>query len=154
MTWIKPSFLWMMYRSGWATKPGQERILAIRISRTGFDESLRDACLSHYDPAIYADHNEWLHCKERSPNRVQWDPERSLRLEPLPWRAIQIGLAGLSVDRYVSHWITHITDVTPVVIRIRSLLDEHDHLAAKEQLPIERPYPLSANAANTIGATI
>ena len=22
MTWIKPSFLWMMYRSGWATKPG------------------------------------------------------------------------------------------------------------------------------------
>jgi len=23
MTWIKPSFLWMMYRSGWATKPGQ-----------------------------------------------------------------------------------------------------------------------------------
>jgi hypothetical protein len=26
MTWIKPSFLWMMYRSGWATKPGQERI--------------------------------------------------------------------------------------------------------------------------------
>jgi hypothetical protein len=27
MTWIKPSFLWMMYRSGWATKTDQERIL-------------------------------------------------------------------------------------------------------------------------------
>lgn len=25
MTWIKPSFLWMMYRSGWATKKDQER---------------------------------------------------------------------------------------------------------------------------------
>jgi len=24
MSWIKPSFLWMMYRSGWGTKPGQE----------------------------------------------------------------------------------------------------------------------------------
>jgi Domain of unknown function (DUF4291) len=23
MTWIKPSFLWMAYRSGWASKPGQ-----------------------------------------------------------------------------------------------------------------------------------
>jgi hypothetical protein len=23
MTWIKPSFLWMAYRCGWATKPGQ-----------------------------------------------------------------------------------------------------------------------------------
>jgi hypothetical protein len=32
MTWIKPSFLWMMYRSGWATKPGQERVLAITIA--------------------------------------------------------------------------------------------------------------------------
>lgn len=24
MTWIKPSFCWMMYRSGWAMKSGQE----------------------------------------------------------------------------------------------------------------------------------
>ena len=31
MTWIKPSFLWMMYRSGWASKQGQERILAIDL---------------------------------------------------------------------------------------------------------------------------
>ena len=30
MTWIKPSFRWMMYRCGWATKPGQERVLAVR----------------------------------------------------------------------------------------------------------------------------
>lgn len=30
MTWIKPSFRWMMYRSGWATKPGQERVLNAR----------------------------------------------------------------------------------------------------------------------------
>ncbi|WP_454855208.1 DUF4291 family protein [Promicromonospora soli] len=27
MTWVKPSFCWMMYRCGWATKPGQERVL-------------------------------------------------------------------------------------------------------------------------------
>ena len=24
MSWIKTNFLWMMYRSGWGTKPGQE----------------------------------------------------------------------------------------------------------------------------------
>ena len=29
MTWIKPNFLWMMYRSGWGTKEGQEVTLAI-----------------------------------------------------------------------------------------------------------------------------
>ncbi|MFD1908579.1 DUF4291 family protein [Paenibacillus rhizoplanae] len=37
MTWIKPSFLWMMYRAGWATKTDQERILAIDITREGFN---------------------------------------------------------------------------------------------------------------------
>ncbi len=35
MTWIKPSFLWMMYRCGWASKPGQERVLAVRIIARG-----------------------------------------------------------------------------------------------------------------------
>jgi Domain of unknown function (DUF4291) len=33
MTWIKPSFGWMMHRSGWAAKPGQERILTVEIVR-------------------------------------------------------------------------------------------------------------------------
>jgi hypothetical protein len=35
MTWIKPSFLWMAYRSGWGTKPGQEQVLAVEITREG-----------------------------------------------------------------------------------------------------------------------
>ena len=30
MTWIKPNFLWMMYRSGWASKPGHfTKIIAL-----------------------------------------------------------------------------------------------------------------------------
>lgn len=29
MTWVKPSFLWMMERSGWGTKANQERTLAV-----------------------------------------------------------------------------------------------------------------------------
>ncbi|MET7331437.1 DUF4291 family protein [Nonomuraea sp. NPDC005650] len=40
MTWIKPSFLWMMYRCGWATKPGQERVLAVSLSREGSEWAL------------------------------------------------------------------------------------------------------------------
>lgn len=37
MTWIKPSFLWMAYRSGWASKPRQERVLAFEITREGLN---------------------------------------------------------------------------------------------------------------------
>jgi hypothetical protein len=28
MSWIKPGFMWVMYRSGWGTKPDQEVVLA------------------------------------------------------------------------------------------------------------------------------
>ena len=40
MTWIKPSFLWLMERSNWGRKVGQERILAVRITREGWEEAL------------------------------------------------------------------------------------------------------------------
>ena len=43
MSWIKPNFLWMMYRSGWGTKPGQEVTLAIWLKRTVFDTILAQA---------------------------------------------------------------------------------------------------------------
>src|SRR3954451_24919231 len=59
MTWIKPSFLWMMYRCGWATKPGQERVVAVEITRTGFEWALTHACLSHYDPDLHSDRGAW-----------------------------------------------------------------------------------------------
>jgi len=60
MTWIKPSFLWMMYRSGWATTPGQERVLAIQITRDGFEWALSSSSLSHQDPTVYADHSSGI----------------------------------------------------------------------------------------------
>src|SRR6185295_11209872 len=40
MSWIKPNFLWMMYRSGWGSKPDQEVTLAVRLQRPAFDRIL------------------------------------------------------------------------------------------------------------------
>lgn len=48
MTWIKPSFLWMMYRSGWATKPDQERVLAVSITRDGFEWTVSIADVTRF----------------------------------------------------------------------------------------------------------
>ncbi len=94
MTWIKPSFLWMMYRSGWATKPDQERVLAIDITREGFEWALAHACLTHFDPTRFATEAAWREELRGSPVRVQWDPERDLGLNALSHRAIQVGLSG------------------------------------------------------------
>lgn len=149
MTWIKPSFLWMMYRSGWATKPGQERVLAIRITREGFEKALSSACLSHFDAAVCGSHEEWLRCLEASPVRVQWDPERTINLDPLPWRSLQVGLAGVAARKYVSEWITDITDITT---RAREI--HHRSGEGRAALPRERPYPLPPDIAMRIGASI
>ena len=50
MSWIKPNFLWMMYRSGWGTKEDQEVTLAVRLRRDAFDEILGLAVHSTFVP--------------------------------------------------------------------------------------------------------
>jgi Domain of unknown function (DUF4291) len=152
MTWIKPSFLWMMYRCGWAEKPGQERVLAIEITREGFERALAHACLSHFERDLYPDRAAWSRRLKASQVRVQWDPERSVRLAALAYRSLQVGLSGEAVDRYVDEWTVSIADVTPTVRTIRDLLRGGDERAAEELLPVELPYPLPPEVAATIGA--
>jgi hypothetical protein len=140
MTWIKPSFLWMMYRAGWGHKDeGQKRILAIDITREGFDWALAHSCPSHPEPDMNAD--EWELLKSRSPVRIQWDPERDLLLQPLPHRAIQIGLSKEAVRLYVEEWIQQITDITPLAQNIHSLVAERRINEAVLSLPKEAAYP-------------
>lgn len=154
MTWVKPSFLWMAYRSGWATKPGQERVLAIEITRQGFEWALAHASLSHFEPGTYADHDAWAAAKARSPVRIQWDPERDLDLAPLGHRAIQVGLSGPAVGHYVDDWTTAITDVTDHVRQVHALVQAGDRQGADRLLPNERPFPLRRDLAMAVGATI
>ena len=153
MTWIKPSFLWMMYRCGWATKPGQEHVLAVEVTRAGFEWALARACLSHYDRHLYEDRTDWSRRLKTSPVRVQWDPERSLQQQVLPFRSLQLGLSGEAVDRYVDEWTVAINDITPVVHRIRDLLKAGDHQAAAAHLPAEHAYPLPDQLRTRIGAS-
>ena len=152
MTWIKPSFRWMMYRCGWATKPGQEFVLAISIRRAGLEDALRTTVLSHYDPDRHANRADWSRAVRRSSVRVQWDPERDLRLRPLAHRSLQVGLSGGMSARYVDEWITTIEDVTPLARHVHAVAGS-DLDAARQLLPAERPYPLPADVAAAIGAS-
>ncbi|MFE1886840.1 DUF4291 domain-containing protein, partial [Streptomyces diastatochromogenes] len=104
MTWIKPSFLWMMYRCGWGTKEGQETVLAVEITRDGFEWALRHSCLSHYVAGLHENQAAWKRELRQAPARVQWDPERDLRLNPLPHRSLQLGLAGEAAGRGAAAW--------------------------------------------------
>lgn len=152
MTWIKPSFLWMMYRSGWAEKPNQENVLSIEIAREGFEWALAHSSLSHFDRAVYPDSAAWRKGLRESPVRVQWDPDRSASLDPLPERAIQVGLSGEAVKHYVRDWIIGITDVTEFVHSIRSEVRQGCTEEVMQKLPAERHYPLTEHIRRRVGA--
>ena len=55
MLWIKRNFLWMMYCCGWYTKKKkyQERVLAVRITREGFDTIILSKVLTGREDSIY-----------------------------------------------------------------------------------------------------
>jgi hypothetical protein len=153
MTWIKPSFLWMAYRSGWATKADQERVLAIQISRSGFEWALQNSCLSHFEEPTYASKEDWQTQLDTSSVRIQWDPERDLHHAPLQHRSIQIGLSQGAVDLYVDEWIQSIDDKTGLCHQIRELVLANEQTRALELLPKEVPYLLPTDLAKSIGAS-
>src|SRR6202162_2698449 len=59
MSWIKPNFLWMMYRSQWGQAEGQEVVLAVRLKRRFFDSLLEQAVPSSFDSHVFGSHDEW-----------------------------------------------------------------------------------------------
>lgn len=115
MTWIKPNFMWMMYRSGWATKENQERILAIKIKHAGFNKILRGAVHSSFQGDVYKSREEWKSRLGDSKVRLQWDPDHNPRGEKLERKAIQLGIRGETLHQLNKEWITEISDVTDFV---------------------------------------
>ncbi|MFF2726566.1 DUF4291 domain-containing protein [Streptomyces sp. NPDC058008] len=144
MTWIKPSFLWMMYRCGWGTKEGQETVLAVEITRAGFAWALENAELSHYVRGVHPDQDSWKRGLRRSPTRVQWDPERDLALNPLPHRSLQLGLSGEAARRYADEWTVSVRDVTPLARQVHTAVRGGHQEAAAALLPVETPLDLRA----------
>eukprot|EP00928_Gymnodinium_smaydae_P026393 TRINITY_DN20745_c0_g1_i2.p1 TRINITY_DN20745_c0_g1~~TRINITY_DN20745_c0_g1_i2.p1 ORF type:complete len:275 (+),score=33.07 TRINITY_DN20745_c0_g1_i2:142-966(+) len=148
MTWIKPSFAWVLYRSGYGSKPGQNRVLKIKLSHEALGNLLNQCKL--------VDTNKTTRkCRPQSDDdigngRVQWDPERDLMCadgkEPrkmLRRRAIQIGLKGPLSELYTRS-ILSVLDVTDLAHAIctahRSKKPRDAMQPLLSQLPLERPY--------------
>lgn len=100
MSWIKPNFLWMMYRSGWASKPGQEVVLAVWIARTLFDTFLAEAVPSNWDRTRYSSRAEWKKATNTSNVLLQWDPDHDPAGGPIERRALQLGLRGDALESF------------------------------------------------------
>jgi hypothetical protein len=119
MSWVKPNFLWMMYRSGWGTKEGQEVTLAVRLRRAFFDSLLAAAVPSTWDRERYATEDEWSRAVGRSSVRLQWDPDHHPSGAPLQRRAIQLGLRGSALDAYGRREPVEVIDLSGFVAEQR-----------------------------------
>lgn len=144
MTWIKPSFLWMMYRCGWAEKEGQEYVLAIDIKREAFNYLIEHAVLSTYGDEMGINKKEWDKLIKQTNIRCQWDPERDCYGNKLPYRSIQLGIRREMVVQYIQDWIVHIEDITDYVKLLKKKKDKKEDISFL--LPEENIYPMSEQA--------
>ncbi len=183
MTWIKPSWAWMLYRAGYSYKdPGQERILALRMRHDDFLGLLKRVVLTfghgggiaksepgpqtpqaarerkdETTPQPDGSDKETKVARRKDRNaaagkspdvKVQWDPERTVRLEKLDHRSIQIGIPAALSPEWTEKWILSIEDVTDRARELKRVLDEEPDVSDAELVkrglvPTERPFEIS-----------
>jgi hypothetical protein len=150
MSWIKPNFLWMMYRSNWGRSEGQEVVLAIRLPRTFFDQVLAQAVTSTFDATRFSTRDEWQAAVQRSDVRLQWDPDHLPTGAPCERRAVQLGLRGKSLEAYGKDEIVEVIDMSEFVAEQREFI--RGESSGELIVPVERVYlPLSNVIAERIG---
>jgi hypothetical protein len=138
MSWIKPNFLWMMYRSGWGTKEGQETTLGLRLRRQFFDSILVQAVASSLNQSDETSQQAWKASLATSNVRLQWDPDHDPHGNALARRAIQLGLRGSVLEDFGKRELLEVIDMTEFVSEQRELLSRVG--TSELRTPVERVY--------------
>jgi len=147
MTWIKPNFLRMMYRNGWATKPDQEVVLAIYLKHEAFDRYLNKAVYYNFQKDLYESHDYWKNEVKNSSIRLQWDPDHDPYGAKLERRAIQLGMRNEEIVKYPTEDIIKFEDISAFV------REQHQHVLNhkldKLMVPEEKPYFCISDKVNS-----
>ncbi|KAH8676211.1 hypothetical protein BX600DRAFT_454549 [Xylariales sp. PMI_506] len=162
MTWVKPSWCWMMYRAGYSYKDrNQERILALKMKKEDFFRLLEKATLAtsghgaqitKKTPGMASTRDAAAEAGPETAKsaavKVQWDPERSPRLERLEYRSIQIGIPVALQTEWIESQIASIEDVTERARGLKKILEQEpqisDHdLLERGYIPEERELDVS-----------
>jgi hypothetical protein len=155
MTWIKPSFGWMLHRSHFGESRNQEVILRIKISHEGFGTLLRESALASFDPDVYPSQSDWRKRLSDAHARVQWDPDRNLACNQIvARRAIQVGIGAELMRDYVDTWILSLEDVTAVAKSVQRMIQSG---CPADKLPhpyLEREYPVDSEIMVRLGMAV
>lgn len=150
MSWIKPGFLWMMYRCGWATKQDQERILALWLSKDDFKKILEQAVPSTFKPKQFENIEEWKLQLKQKDVRLQWDPDHDPYGNKQERKAIQLGMKGAMLEDFGKRFVQKIEDITEFVSLQKLNVDKHN--LDLLQVPMETILKIeNANIIKAIG---
>lgn len=146
MSWIKPNFLWMMYRCGWAESENQERVLAIWLDKTDFESILKEAVLSSFNTKYYENHEQWKNELASKEVRLQWDPDHDPFGNKVERRAIQLGLKGAVLEKFGKKQIKFIEDITDFVRQQKRFVDNGQ--LDKLSVPFESTFRMADEEEN------
>lgn len=138
MSWIKTNFLWMMYRSAWGTKEGQEITLGLRLRRPFFDNILDRAVASSLGQSCFPRNDDWKTALRSSEVRLQWDPDHDPHGRAVSRRAIQLGLRGSVLESFGDRELLEVIDMTEFVKTQREQLSRFG--TALLSTPVETLY--------------
>jgi len=146
MSWIKPNFLWMMYRCGWAKKENQERVLAFWVDKIDFESILKEAVLSSFNQKYYDNNDQWKNELNSKEVRLQWDPDHDPFGNKVERRAIQLGLKGNVLQKFGREHVKQIDDITDFVKQQRQLLESNQ--LDKLLVPVETVFKMTDSKQN------
>ncbi len=152
MSWIKPNFLWMMFRSGLGheARPGGGAGHPHPAPR-GSTAILAAAVPSSFVPEAAPEPGGMRRSDlQGSDVRLQWDPDHHLSGAPVARRAIQLGLRGAMLRRFAEEWTVGVEDISELVAAQREVLRGRG--AGQIEIPLEEVYwPTAAEAARRVG---
>ena len=151
MSWIKPNFLWMMYRCGWSEKENQERVLALWINKKALEAILDHAVFSSFDARYYASREMWRSELDTKEIRLQWDPDHDPYGNKLTRKAIQLGLKGDLLEEFGKHKINLVEDITDFVREQK--MHVNNNQLDKLSIPLERIWEPGNLLKQKIGIT-
>ncbi|MEQ1570416.1 MAG: DUF4291 family protein [Myxococcota bacterium] len=130
----------LLARNGWATRPGRERILAVHVSRGGFDALLRQAVHASFEPELYPSRSGWLLATRYANVTVAWHADVDPTGSDLPRQTVRFGVRDAALRELTSKWVVGVDDWTAWVVEHR------DRATAATPVPAVARYPMSDDA--------
>ena len=141
ITWIKPSLCWVLRRTKYGTKNRMQAIARIKIAHEAFKEILQQSIETHWNKTLFPQQENWQRAINKSDVIHQWDPERDIMGKRLNRQAIQIGIRGKVIKKYVSDYIINVEDISDLVHEIGKVRKNNSN--KYPDIPIEKEYRLS-----------